>query len=33
MTLEEFSQTWRDNLDACRADMPDLFEALTCHSA
>ena len=31
-TLQEFTQEWRDDLDACVFDMPDLFEAVTCYA-
>lgn len=30
-TLQEFTQDWRADLDACVFDMPDLFAAVTCY--
>ena len=30
--LEQYTQECLDDLDTCRTDMPDQFEALTCHA-
>lgn len=30
-TLQEFTQTWRDDPKACAVDMPDLFAAVVCY--